>query len=108
MIRIALRMIFGARGRYATLILGLAFAVLLSTQQVAILLSVLRRATGPLQNVGIADLWVVSRDTLSIDYLRNMHDRQLMRVRSCRELSVPSHSSPSGASPISRMGLIST
>ena len=48
MIRIALRMIFGARGRYATLVLGLAFAVLLSAQQVAILLGVLRRATGPL------------------------------------------------------------
>jgi putative ABC transport system permease protein len=76
MIRIALRMIFGARGRYATPVLGLAFAVLLSTQQVAILLGVLRRATGPLQNVGIADWWVVSRDTLSIDYLRDMHDRQ--------------------------------
>jgi hypothetical protein len=41
MIRIALRMIFGARGRYATPVLGLAFAVLLSTQQVAILLGVL-------------------------------------------------------------------
>jgi hypothetical protein len=67
MIRIALRMIFGARGRYTTLVLGLAFAVLLSTQQVAILLGVLRRATRPLQNVGIADLWVVSHDTLSID-----------------------------------------
>ena len=66
MIRIALQMIFGARGRYATLVLGLAFAVLVSTQQVAILLGVLRRATGPLQNVGIADLWVVSRDTLTM------------------------------------------
>jgi putative ABC transport system permease protein len=82
MIRIGLRMIFGAGGRYATLVLGLAFAVLLSTQQVAILLGVLQRATGPLQNVGIADLWVVSRQTLSIDYLREMNDRQLMRVRS--------------------------
>ena len=50
MIRIALRLIFGARGRYATMVLSPAFAVLLSTQQVAILLGVLRRATGPLQN----------------------------------------------------------
>jgi hypothetical protein len=31
--RIGLRMIFGARGRCAALIFGLAFAVLLSTQQ---------------------------------------------------------------------------
>jgi putative ABC transport system permease protein len=99
MIRIALRMIFGARGRYATLVLGPAFAVLLSTQQVAILLSVLRRATGPLQNVGIADLWVVSRDTLSIDYLRDMHDGQLLRSDRSPGSSGPSRSSPSDASP---------
>ena len=99
MIRIALRMIFGARGRYATLVLGLAFAVLLSTQQVAILLGVLRRATGPLQNVGIADVWVVSRDTRSIDYLRDMHDGQLLRSDRSRGSSGPSRSSPSDASP---------
>ncbi len=82
MIRIGLRMIFGARGKYATLVLGLAFAVLLSTQQVAILLGVLQRATNVLQNIGVADLWVVSRDTYSIDYIREIHERQLMRVRS--------------------------
>jgi putative ABC transport system permease protein len=80
--RIGLRMIFGARGRYATLIFGLAFAVFLSTQQVAILLGVLQRATGLLQNIGVADLWVVARETFSVDYLHEMHDRQLMRVRS--------------------------
>ena len=95
MIRIALRMIFGARGRNATLVLDPAFAVLLVTQQVAILLGVLRRATGPLQNVGIADWWVVSRDTLTIDYLRDMHDRQLIRVRSVPGGSAPSRSSSS-------------
>jgi hypothetical protein len=49
--RIGLRMIFGAPGKYATLVFGLAFAVMLSTQQVAILLGVLNRATGPLQNI---------------------------------------------------------
>lgn len=80
--RIGLRMIFGARGRYVTLIFGLAFAVLLSTQQVAILLGVLHRSTGLLQNIGVADLWVVARETYSIDYLREMHSRQLTRVRS--------------------------
>ena len=80
--RIGLRMLFGSRGRYAALIFGLSIAVFLSTQQVAILLGVLQRATGPLQYIGVADLWVVSRETSSIDYLREMHDRQLMRVRS--------------------------
>ena len=80
--RIGLRMLFGSRGRYVALIFGLSIAVFLSTQQVAILLGVLHRATGPLQYIGAADLWVVSRETSSIDYLREMHDRQLMRVRS--------------------------
>ncbi len=79
--RLGLRMLFGSRGRYGVLIFGVAFAVLLSTQQVAILLGVLQQATGLLQNVGVADIWVVSRDTISIDYLREMHSRQLARVR---------------------------
>ena len=35
-----------------------------------------------LQNIGIADLRVLAGDTLSIDYLRDMHDRQLIWVRS--------------------------
>jgi putative ABC transport system permease protein len=80
--RTGLRMLFGSRGRYGVLIFGVAFAVLLSTQQVAILLGVLQQATGLLQNIGVADVWVVSRDTISVDYLREMHSRQLARVRS--------------------------
>ena len=84
MTRIALQMLFGARGRYGALIFGLAFAVLLSTQQVAILLGVLDRSTGLLQTIGVADVWVVSRDAISSEYLREMHSRQLARVRSVR------------------------
>jgi putative ABC transport system permease protein len=79
--RIGNRMLFGSRGRYGVLIFGIAFAVLLSTQQIAILLGVLQQATGLLQNIGVPDIWVVSRDTISVDYLREMHSRQLARVR---------------------------
>jgi putative ABC transport system permease protein len=80
--RIGLRMLLGSKGRYAVLIFGLSVAVLLSTYQVAILAGILNRSTGPLQNIGVADLWVVSRETLTIDYLREMNDRHLDRVRS--------------------------
>ena len=48
---IALRMLFGDRAKYVTLVLGLAFAALLMNQQGAIFMGLLNQATGPLQNV---------------------------------------------------------
>jgi putative ABC transport system permease protein len=82
MARIALMMLFGARGRYAALVFGLSFAVLLITQQLAIFLGILDRATGPLQNIGIADLWVASEGTRYVDIVRGIHQRELWRMRS--------------------------
>jgi hypothetical protein len=75
---IGLRLIFGACDKYRTWIFVLAFAVLLSTQQVASLLGVLQRATGLLQNIGVADLWVVASETYSVDYLREMPAKELV------------------------------
>ena len=80
--RIALMMLFGARGRYAALIFGLSFAVLLITQQLAIFLGVLDRATGPLQNMGIADIWVAAAQTEHVDIVRGINEREVARVRS--------------------------
>ena len=82
MARIAMMMLFGAGGRYVALVFGLAFAVLLSTQQVSIFLGVLERGTGPLQNIGAADVWVTSERTLFVDMNRGMSDSELWRLRS--------------------------
>ncbi len=51
MMYVALRMLFGDRTKYLTLVLGLAFAALLMNQQGAIFMGLLNQATGPLQNI---------------------------------------------------------
>jgi putative ABC transport system permease protein len=80
--RIALKMLFGDRSKYLTLIMGLAFATLLINQQASFFLGLMVRATGPLQNVGQPDLWVVDPDTKWSAEYRPLEDRALDRVRS--------------------------
>ena len=82
MARIALRMLLGDRGKYLSLVFGLSFAVLLIAQQGAIFLGLMLRATGPLQNVGQADLWVADPHTRYIGEIRALNDEDLQRVRS--------------------------
>lgn len=75
-------MLFGDRTKYLTLVLSLAFATMLMNQQGAIFLGLLTQATGPLQNVGQADLWVVDPSTEWIAEYRPLSDAKLQRVRS--------------------------
>ncbi len=82
MIHIALRMLFGDRAKYLTLVLGLAFAALLMNQQGAIFMGLLNQATGPLQNVTQPDLWVTDPGTKWVAEYRSLSDQKLGRVRS--------------------------
>jgi putative ABC transport system permease protein len=81
-LRVALKMLFGDRAKYLTLVLGLAFATLLINQQASFFLGLLVRATGPLQNVGQPDLWVLDPYTKWSAEYRPLEDRALDRVRS--------------------------
>jgi len=85
--RIALRMLFGNRAKYLSLVFGLSFAVLLITQQGAIFMGLLTRATGPLQNVTQPDLWVTDPQTEYIGDVRGLQDSDLNRVRSVEGVS---------------------
>lgn len=82
MLRIALLMLLGDRGKYLALVLGLSFAVLLIAQQAAIFLGLLLRATGPLQNVGQADLWIADPASRYIGEFRAMSQDDVLRIRS--------------------------
>lgn len=79
---VALRMLFGDRTKYITLVLGLAFAALLMIQQGAIFLGLLFQATGPLQNVTQADLWVTDPGIQWVAEYRFLSDEKVDRVRS--------------------------
>jgi putative ABC transport system permease protein len=80
--RIALAMLLGDRPKYLALVVGLSFAVLLISQQGAIFLGLLVRATGPLQNVAQPDLWVTDPYVRWVSETRALADSDLFRVRS--------------------------
>lgn len=80
--RIALRMLLGDRPKYLALVCGLGFAVLLISQQAAIFMGLLIRATGPLQNVAQPDLWVANKFVRYVSETRALSDEDLGRVRS--------------------------
>jgi putative ABC transport system permease protein len=82
MVFVALRMLFGDRTKYITLVMGLAFATLLINQQAAIFMGLLKQSTGPLQNVSEPDLWVGDPGTKWIAEFRSLADQKLGRVRS--------------------------
>jgi len=79
---VALKMLWGDRGKYLSLVLGLAFAVLLITQQGSIFLGMMLRSTGLLQNVGQPDFFVVDPHVRYVMELRALPDIDLFRVRS--------------------------
>jgi putative ABC transport system permease protein len=80
--RVALRMLFGDRAKYLSLVFGLSFAVLLIAQQGAIFLGLMLQATGPLQNISQADLWVTDPYVKWVSETRNLSDSDLNRIRS--------------------------
>lgn len=82
MIRVALAMLFGDPAKYISLIVGLAFASLLTAQQGAIFLGLIQLGTGILQNVRQPDLWVVDPATEYVAEFRPLADREIQRVRS--------------------------
>lgn len=82
MLKVALAMLFGDRAKYFTLVLGLSFAALLIAQQGAIFFGLLTRATGPLQNMMQADLWVTDSATHYISEFRALGEKEIQLVRS--------------------------
>jgi len=82
MFRVAMKMLVGDRSKYLSLVFGLAFAVLLITQQGSIFLGLMLRSTGFLQNVGQPDLFVGDPYVRYVAELRPVNDAQLYRVRS--------------------------
>ncbi len=82
MLGVALKMLLGDKGKYLALVMGLAFAVLLITQQGSIFFGLMLRATGPLQNISQADLWVADPNVKWVSETRSLGDEDLNRVRS--------------------------
>lgn len=81
MIYVAWRMLTGDRAKYVSLVVGLAFSVLLMTQQGSIFLGILGRTFAMVSDVPAARVWVMDPGVQFPDDLRPLKDSDLSRVR---------------------------
>ena len=82
MIRVALQMLLGDRAKFIGILIGVTFVSLLITQQAAIFDGLISRSHGAIDDVGVADLWVMDPKVQQIDDYKPMTITTLTRVRS--------------------------
>lgn len=81
MIGYALKMLFGDRARYLGILVGVAFAALLITQQGAIFVGLMERTYSFVADTPQPDLWVVDRDLEHHSDSKPLEGQKLFRVR---------------------------
>jgi putative ABC transport system permease protein len=91
MLRIALKMLFGDRGKYFGIITGIALASMIMIQQPGILISILSHTYSFISDISLPDIWVMDPKVQFIDDSKPLLDTQLYRVRGVRgvEWAVP-------------------
>ncbi|MDR3623633.1 MAG: ABC transporter permease [Chlamydiales bacterium] len=77
---IAWKMLVGDRAKYFGILIGLSFASLLITQQLAIFVGIMSRSYSFITDTPQADIWVVDPGVLYIDDIRPLRDIDLLRV----------------------------
>jgi putative ABC transport system permease protein len=80
-IYVAWRMLTGDRAKYLSLVVGLAFAVLLITQQGSIFTGIMTRTFAMVTDIAAARVWVMDPGVQYPDDLKPMKDSDLSRVR---------------------------
>ena len=78
---IALKMLVGDRAKYLGIIMGLTFASLLITQQLAIFFGLMARSYGAITDMAYPDIWVMDPKVQFIDDVKPLQDTELDRVR---------------------------
>src|SRR4051812_4410490 len=78
---VALKMLVGDRAKYLGIIMGLTFASLLITQQLAIFIGLMSRTYGAVTDLRLPDVWVMDPKVQFIDDIKPLQDTQLYRVR---------------------------
>ena len=78
---VALKMLVGDRAKYLGIIMGITFASLLITQQLAIFIGLMSRTYGAVTDLGLPDIWVMDPKVQFIDDVKPLQDTELYRVR---------------------------
>jgi len=88
---IALKMLMGDRAKFLGILMGLTFASLLITQQMAIFTGLMTRTYGFVTDAQLPDIWVMDPKVQFVDDLKPLPETQLYRTRSVQgvEWAVP-------------------
>jgi putative ABC transport system permease protein len=78
---VAIKMLMGDRAKYLGIIMGITFASLLITQQLAIFNGLMSRTYGAITDLGLPDIWVMDPKVQFIDDVKPLQDTELYRVR---------------------------
>lgn len=78
---VALRMLVGDRVKYIGIIIGIALATFLISQQLNIFVGLMRSTYGIVTNISTPDIWVTNRPMEDVDDLRPMSEDELYRVK---------------------------
>ncbi|NJO67640.1 MAG: ABC transporter permease [Rhodospirillales bacterium] len=81
MIAIALAMLFGDRGKFFAMVIGITFAALIMTQQPSILVGLLSRTYAFIGDVALPDIWVMDTGVQYVEESKPLRDTDLTRVR---------------------------
>ena len=87
MLQIALKMLFGDRGKYLGIVMGIALASILMIQQPGIMISILKTVNSLITNVSGPDIWVMDPTVKSSEEGKAMLDTQLYRVKGVQGVS---------------------
>lgn len=78
---IALQMLFGDRGKYIAMVVGITFAALIMTQQPSIFLGLISRTYSYIGELPLADIWVMDPTVDFVEESKPLRDTELQRVR---------------------------
>lgn len=80
--RIALRMLFGDRGKFFSMVLALTFSSQMMTQVSATFVGAIARTVANIRDAGVAAIWVMDPGVHYLEDVRPLGSNQLYRVRS--------------------------
>jgi putative ABC transport system permease protein len=78
---IALKMLFGDKGKYLGIIVAIALSSVIMIQQPAILVDILSQTYGAISDMNLPNIWVMDPKVQSVDDSEPIQDTQLYRVR---------------------------
>jgi putative ABC transport system permease protein len=78
---VAIKMLTGNRGKYIGIILGVAFAALLISQQASIFCGMMLLTTSQIKDIEGADIWVMDPNVRFVDDVKPISENDLYRVR---------------------------